>query len=154
MSSIGVQTAKAPHKQVSFVNMLCAVISGWSCSRREFPLFSYSQADPWKESFRLIFFPQSVAILKAGLFCELVGMNQRTPFTPRQRVSENKVWAKAWCYVPALSPCAGGKMGGAGLRLSITQNVAGSWILFSTANHLLIPAAMHPSLVAPNIQWD
>lgn len=102
----------------------------------------------------LIVFPQSVAILKAGLFCDLVGMNQRAPLTTRQMVSETKHGPKHAFMVPALSPCVGGKMGGAGLRLSITQNVAGSWILFSTANHLLIPAAMHPSLVALNVQWD
>lgn len=99
----------------------------------------------------LIFFPQSAAILKAGLFCDLVGMNQRSPLPTRQRVSETKRGPKHAFMVPALSPCVGGKTGGAVLRLSITRNVAGSWILFSTANHLLIPAAMQPSLVVPNV---
>lgn len=101
----------------------------------------------------LIFFPQSIAILKAGLFCDLVGMNQRAPLTTRQRVSETKHGPKHAFMVPALSLCVGGKTGGGGavVRLSITGNVAGSWILFSTANHLLIPAAMQPSLLAPNV---
>lgn len=69
----------------------------------------------------LIIFPQSAAILKAGLFCDLVGMNQRAPLTTRQRVSETRHGPKHALMVPALSPCVGGKMGGTGLRLSITQ---------------------------------
>lgn len=57
----------------------------------------------------LIFFPQSIAIVKAGLFCDLVGLNQRA--LTRQRVPETKHGPKHVFMVPALSPCVGGKMG-------------------------------------------
>lgn len=51
----------------------------------------------------LIFFPQSIAILKAGLFCDLVGMNQRAPLTTRQRLC---FWNKAWAKVCAYGFCS------------------------------------------------